>query len=65
MGAQGLETAGGRVLGVTAGGEDLRSAIERAYEAVRRIEFAGMQYRSDIGQKGLRRYEVGAPGTRG
>jgi len=65
MGAQGLETAGGRVLGVTAGGEDLRSAIERSYEAVHRIEFAGMQYRSDVGQKGLRRYEVGVPGTRG
>lgn len=61
---QGLETAGGRVLGVTAGGESLRSAIERAYEAVSKIEFAGMHYRGDIGQKGLRRYEVGAPGAR-
>jgi phosphoribosylamine---glycine ligase len=60
---QGLETAGGRVLGVTAGGESLRSAIERAYEAVSKIEFAGMHYRGDIGQKGLRRYEAGAPGA--
>jgi phosphoribosylamine--glycine ligase len=64
MGARGLETAGGRVLGMTAGGENLRSAIEKAYEAVHKIEFAGMHYRSDIGQKGLRRYEVGAPRAR-
>jgi len=56
MGAQGLETAGGRVLGVTAAGEDLASAIKRAYEAVGKIEFAGMHYRRDIGQKGLARY---------
>jgi len=54
-GANGIETAGGRVLGVTAGSEDLRSAIERAYQAVGKIEFAGMHYRKDIGQKGLRR----------
>jgi phosphoribosylamine--glycine ligase len=64
MGVQELETAGGRVLGVTAGGEDLRSAIDKAYAAVRKIEFAGIHYRSDIGQKGLRRYKVGAPGAR-
>jgi phosphoribosylamine--glycine ligase len=63
MGVQGLETAGGRVLGVTASGEDLRSAIDSAYEAVREIEFDGMHYRRDIGQKGLRRYEAGAPGA--
>jgi phosphoribosylamine--glycine ligase len=56
LGVKGLETAGGRVLGVTASGEDLGSAIERVYEAVHKIEFAGMHYRSDIGQKGLRSY---------
>ena len=33
-GAQGLETAGGRVLGVTARGDDLRDAIDNAYAAV-------------------------------
>jgi len=65
MGTHGLETAGGRVLGVTAGGEDLRGAIERAYEGVHKIDFAGMHYRRDIGQKGLKRYEVRAPGVRG
>jgi phosphoribosylamine---glycine ligase len=56
LGAQGLETAGGRVLGVTAGGEDLATAIDRAYAAAAKIRFAGMHYRRDIGAKGLRRY---------
>ncbi len=46
---------GGRVLGVTAQGSDLAAALERAYAAVDRIQFDGMQYRRDIGQKGLRR----------
>jgi len=50
-----LETAGGRVLGVTASGGDLESAITAAYEAVSHIHFDGMHYRRDIGQKGLRR----------
>jgi phosphoribosylamine--glycine ligase len=56
LGAQGIETAGGRVLGVTAAGDDLRSAIASAYRAVGKIEFAGMHYRSDIGQKGVNRF---------
>ncbi|HBE82975.1 MAG TPA: phosphoribosylamine--glycine ligase [Pyrinomonadaceae bacterium] len=43
-------TAGGRVLGVTAVGDDLDSAISKAYEAVKMIEFDGMQYRKDIGK---------------
>jgi phosphoribosylamine--glycine ligase len=51
-----LETAGGRVLGVTASGPNLASAIGTAYGDVRKIHFDGMQYRSDIGQKGLRRW---------
>ncbi|MGD0539786.1 MAG: phosphoribosylamine--glycine ligase [Verrucomicrobiota bacterium] len=55
MGAAGLETAGGRVLGVTAAGQDLAGAIHGAYEAVRRIDFEGMHYRTDIGRKGLER----------
>lgn len=48
-------TAGGRVLGVTARGANVRAAIERAYAAVGRISFAGMHYRRDIGQKALKR----------
>jgi phosphoribosylamine---glycine ligase len=50
-----LVTVGGRVLGVTALGANLDAAIERAYEAVGRISFDGMQYRKDIGQKALAR----------
>jgi phosphoribosylamine--glycine ligase len=46
-------TNGGRVLGVTAMGDDLLSAIKKAYEGVKRISFSGMQYRRDIGKKGL------------
>jgi len=52
---QQLVTSGGRVLGVTAVGEDLRSAIDRAYLAVNKIHFEGMHYRRDIGLNGLRR----------
>lgn len=46
-----IVTAGGRVLGVTALGEDMNEAIHLAYEAVEKIEFEGMQYRKDIGKK--------------
>jgi len=51
-----IVTAGGRVLGVTACGVDLQNSLDRAYAAVSRIHFDGMQYRRDIGVKGLRRY---------
>jgi phosphoribosylamine--glycine ligase len=44
----GFETAGGRVLGVTARGGDVAQAAERAYAAVDRIRFRGMQLRRDI-----------------
>ena len=43
-----LVTAGGRVLNVTALGESLADARERAYRAVERIDLAGVQYRHDI-----------------
>jgi phosphoribosylamine--glycine ligase len=46
-------TSGGRVLGVTAWGADLRVARDRAYAACEHIRFDGMQYRRDIGAKGL------------
>jgi len=55
-GPRGLETAGGRVLGVTASGSDLKQTIANAYEAVSKIRFEGMQYRKDIGRKGLKRW---------
>lgn len=53
--AAGLVTSGGRVLGVTASGATLASAIDRAYRGVRKIAFDGMHYRTDIGRKGLAR----------
>lgn len=49
-----LVTSGGRVLGVTAAGPDLASALSGAYRAVEKITFEGVQYRSDIGSKGLK-----------
>lgn len=48
-----IVTAGGRVLGVTALGADIRSAIDRAYAAAARIDFAGAHYRRDIGYRAL------------
>ncbi len=51
-------TAGGRVLGVTGLGDDLGQALDRAYEAVAKIHFDGMQYRRDIGRKGLARLQT-------
>jgi len=42
-------TAGGRVLGVTALGETLAAARERAYGVVEGIAFEGAQYRRDLG----------------
>ena len=51
-----IVTSGGRILGVTAGGPDLQSAIAQAYKAAANIHFDGMQMRKDIGQKGLKRW---------
>jgi phosphoribosylamine--glycine ligase len=51
-----LVTNGGRVLGVTAGAATLKIAIDNAYKAVEKVHFKGMQFRKDIGQKGLRRW---------
>ena len=49
-----LRTSGGRVLCVTALGESIKSAQHRAYEIVDGIAFEGMQYRHDIGFRGVR-----------
>jgi phosphoribosylamine--glycine ligase len=59
-----LVTAGGRVLCVTALGDSLRIARARAYEAVEKIRFPGMQYRRDIGYRALREAQ-GAPNKAG
>jgi phosphoribosylamine--glycine ligase len=50
-----LVTKGGRVLNVTACGENLRATIEKAYAAVDQVKFPGAQCRTDIGQKALDR----------
>jgi phosphoribosylamine--glycine ligase len=49
-----LVTNGGRVLGITALGPDLRQAVDRAYQTVHGISWAGVHYRTDIGAKALR-----------
>lgn len=49
-----LVSSGGRVLGVTALGDNLSQARERAYAAVDKIHFDGAVYRRDIGAKGLK-----------
>ncbi len=49
-----LVTSGGRVLGVTARGDDVASAIKAAYAAVEGVSFDGAYHRSDIGARALR-----------
>jgi phosphoribosylamine--glycine ligase len=48
-----LVTSGGRVLGVSAIGATLPEALAKAYKAIEKISFEGMQYRKDIGKKAL------------
>jgi phosphoribosylamine--glycine ligase len=48
-------TAGGRVLCVTAFGENFKAAQKRAYEITAGIHFDGMQYRRDIGWRAIDR----------
>ncbi|MCE9530052.1 MAG: phosphoribosylamine--glycine ligase [Planctomycetes bacterium] len=47
-------TDGGRVLGVTALGDTLAAAKKSAYEAVSKIKFPGMHFRTDIGDRALK-----------
>ena len=46
-------TDGGRVLGITAWGEDLKKTRNAAYSAVQKLHFDGVVFRQDIGAKGL------------
>ena len=50
-------TAGGRVLGVTAIGDTIREAKDRAYAAVAKIHYQDACYRTDIAQKAIDRLE--------
>ena len=45
-----IVTSGGRVLGVTATGDSLAAALQKAYQAAAKIHFDGMHYRKDIGR---------------
>jgi len=51
-----LVASGGRVLGVTSRGPTLEEAITNTYQEVAHIHFDGMHYRTDIGQKGRKRW---------
>lgn len=46
-----IVTNGGRVLGISALGNDIAQAIANAYRGVEQIKFENMQYRTDIGKK--------------
>ncbi|MDA0683896.1 MAG: phosphoribosylamine--glycine ligase [Bacteroidetes bacterium] len=48
-----LQTNGGRVLAVAARGVTLQVALDEAYRTVSQIDFDGVQFRRDIGHKGL------------
>jgi phosphoribosylamine--glycine ligase len=50
-----LSVTGGRVLCVTALGDSVRSAQQRAYDVIRHIHFDGAQYRTDIGHRAIKR----------
>ena len=54
-----LVTAGGRVMTVVARAESFERAVARAYDAVARVRFDGMQFRRDIGAKAI---QHGGPG---
>jgi phosphoribosylamine---glycine ligase len=49
-----IVTSGGRVLCVTALGDSVKIAQQRAYQAINQIRFSGMQYRHDIGHQALK-----------
>jgi phosphoribosylamine--glycine ligase len=50
-----ITTSGGRVLGVTARGASVATAIERAYHTLSCISWPGAQYRRDIGHRAMQR----------
>ncbi len=52
-----LLTSGGRVLGVTAVGDGLPAAVEKAYKNVEKVHFANAFFRHDIGQRALKAYK--------
>ncbi len=53
-----LLTSGGRVLGVTATANNLKEAVDKAYDKVARIGFENAYFRKDIGQRALKKTEA-------
>ena len=53
-----IVTAGGRVLGVTALGNDIAQAQAKAYQAVEKIKFEKAYYRKDIADKAIKRKKI-------
>jgi len=51
-----LVTSGGRVLGITVLGKNLKDAIDKVYLEVKKVRFDGCHYRTDIGKKGLKHF---------
>lgn len=60
----GLVTAGGRVLNVVGTGRTISHAAQRAYDAVARVHFTGMHFRTDIGRELILSASAGEPGRR-
>ncbi len=52
-----LKTAGGRVLGVTDTADDLKTALCRAYDNLKKVQFQNAFWRNDIGAKALKAKE--------
>jgi len=50
-----IVTNGGRVIGITALGKNLKKAIKQSYKKKKKIHFEGMYYRKDIGYKGIKK----------
>jgi phosphoribosylamine--glycine ligase len=50
-------TNGGRVLGVTALGETIKTAVDKVYHAVEDIHFSEVHYRKDIAYRAIRRLD--------
>jgi phosphoribosylamine--glycine ligase len=55
-----IVTSGGRVLGVTASGDSIDSALAMAYDGMSKITFEGMHFRRDIGASSKRVDVAGA-----
>jgi len=56
-------TSGGRVLGVTALGQNIEEAIQKAYIAVEAIKFDHCFFRRDIGAKALKKVTANTPSS--